>query len=83
MTYRDIDPDLPASLGGLVVRELVEDRAEDLAKLIHYSDIVSANEQWTLRFELDCGFRCSIQIRVDASGSCERRAGTGRQNGTH
>jgi hypothetical protein len=82
--YRDVDPRRPSTMGEKLIRELVEDRVEDLGKLFHYSDLVGSGEQWAIPIALDCGFSGSIVIQVDAIGSCERRPATSpATNGRH
>jgi hypothetical protein len=82
--YLEIDPKRPQTMGEQLIRELVEDRVEDLGKLFHYSDLVGEGEEWSLGIALDCGFEGTITISVDARGSCERRPTTSpATNGRH
>lgn len=82
--YRDVDPQRPRTMGERLIRDLVSDRVEDLGKLMHYSDLVGAGEQWAFPVALECGFSGRIVIQVDASGDCPRRPTTSpASNGRH
>lgn len=70
--HRAAVPTPPASLGERMIRILVEERVDDLGKLLHYADLVGSGESMTFPITLDCGFSARITLAVDAVGDCDR-----------
>lgn len=67
-------PERPLTMAEARTRELIQDRIDDLTKVLHYADAIGSGETWETPLTLSCGFRGRLVIHVDDIGACERRS---------